>query len=136
MKSSPWLRRSLILVGVLCLAGLASAQLYQHFFHAGDAEDGDGNDLAPRGASAIRVEVVRAEKGLMDRTASQPGTVQAYESVQLYARVPGYLLSESVDIGDRVKKGQELAKIDVPDLEKTVQKNLAMVELARAKVDQ
>jgi HlyD family secretion protein len=39
---------------------------------------------------------------------------KAFESVQLYSAVPGYLQKQTVDLGDRVKKGQLLAEIDSP----------------------
>jgi HlyD family secretion protein len=62
--------------------------------------------------------------------------VHAFESVQLYAGVSGYLKSLKVDIGDRVKKGQVLAQVDVPELEKQVQRYGAVVEQAGARVGQ
>jgi RND family efflux transporter MFP subunit len=74
--------------------------------------------------------------GLIDRTTVQPGSVQAFESVDLHAGVSGYLKTLSVDIGDHVKKGVVLAKVDVPELEKQVQRYAALVEQADAKVVQ
>jgi RND family efflux transporter MFP subunit len=85
-------------------------------------------------SAGVRVEVVRPQKGGMDRTTLQPGSVQAFESANLYAEVPGYLSKQTVDIGDRVKKGQVLAEIDVPELEKQVKRHEAALERARANV--
>jgi RND family efflux transporter MFP subunit len=82
----------------------------------------------------VRVEIIHPQKGGMDRTTVQPGSVQAFESAQLYAEVSGYLKSQSVDIGDRVKKGQILAQVDVPDLEQQVRRHAAALEQARAHV--
>ncbi len=70
----------------------------------------------------------------MERLTTQPGSVQAFESVQLYARVPGFLKSQHVDIGDRVKQGQVLAVVDVPELQKQQQRHLAAVDQAQARV--
>jgi RND family efflux transporter MFP subunit len=86
--------------------------------------------------AAIPVEVVLPKKGEMDRTSSQPGSVQAFESVDLFAGVPGYLKKLNVDIGDRVKRGQVLALVDVPELEKKVQQFAATVVQANARVVQ
>ena len=83
---------------------------------------------------ALAVTVIQPRKGAMQRLTTQPGSVQAFESVQLYAKVPGFLKSQSVDIGDRVKHGQILAVVDVPELEKQVQRNRAAVDQADAKV--
>ncbi len=44
-----------------------------------------------------------------------PGNVQAFNSAPIYARVSGYLKKWYVDIGTKVKAGQILAEIDVPD---------------------
>jgi RND family efflux transporter MFP subunit len=44
-----------------------------------------------------------------------PGTVQALNSAPIYARVSGYLKKRYVDIGAKVKAGDLLAEIDVPD---------------------
>lgn len=91
---------------------------------------------APERPGGARVEVVRPAKGAMDRTTTQPGTVQSFQSVQLYAGVAGYLKSQTVDIGDHVKRGQELARVDVPELEKQVQRHASAVDRARAVVQQ
>lgn len=89
---------------------------------------------APNQSQAQGVEVTQPRKGLFDRTTTQPGSVHAFESVQLYAGVSGFLKTLNVDIGDRIRKGQELALIDVPELQKQVQRNASVVEQARARV--
>jgi RND family efflux transporter MFP subunit len=88
-----------------------------------------------RRATPSYVEVVHPGKG-EERTTSQPGTIQAYESVQLYSAVSGYLKKQHVDIGDRVKRGQVLAIIAVPELEKQILRYEALVEQAKARVSQ
>ena len=47
-----------------------------------------------------------------------PGEVLPFQQVGVYARVQGFLESIAVDRGDIVRKGQVLAKIAVPELEK------------------
>lgn len=91
------------------------------------ASDGERSD-------SVHVEVVHPSKGMMERTTTQPGSVHAYESVHLYAGVSGYLKVQGVDIGDRIKRGQTLATVDVPELEKQVQRYRSGVERARAQV--
>jgi HlyD family secretion protein len=82
----------------------------------------------------IRVEVTHPLKGAMPRTSGGPGSVQSFESADLVAGASGYLKTQTVDIGDRVTKGQVLAALDVPDLEKQVQRYKAAVEAALAHV--
>ncbi len=49
-----------------------------------------------------------------------PSYLVAMNISPIWARVNGYLKNFHVDIGDRVKKGQLLAEIDVPDIEEQV----------------
>src|ERR1043166_768744 len=44
-------------------------------------------------------------RGVLERGSTQPGTVMAYESVDLFSEASGYLKRQTVDIGDVVKKG-------------------------------
>jgi len=103
-------------------------------FVAQTAEAQQPGDDAPAPSHVARLEVIHPVKGAMDRITVQPGTVQAYEAAQLFAEVPGYLKGQTVDIGDRVKRGQVLANVDVPELEKQVKRYASMVEQTRAKV--
>ena len=84
--------------------------------------------------SNLPVTVVHPAKGGLDKTTTQPGTIQAYESVQLFAKVPGFLKSQTVDIGARVKRGEILAVVDVPELEKEVKREKAAVAQERSRV--
>ena len=71
----------------------------------------------------------------MERVTIQPGSVEAFESVELYAKVPGYLKAQQVDIGDKVKRGDLLATVDVPELEAQHRRAVAGVKQAESKVD-
>jgi HlyD family secretion protein len=92
-------------------------------------------DLAPPPPSALTADVIHPQKG-MDYEVEQPGSVHAFETVHLRANVSGFLKVQNVDIGDRVKKGQVLAVIAVPELDKQLQRNQASLEQARARVKQ
>ena len=74
------------------------------------------------------VDVVRPEANTAARQITLPGTIQAYFTAPIYARVSGYVKGWNADIGARVTKGQELAEIDTPDLDQQfaqAQANLA-----------
>ncbi len=98
----------------------------------------EARDTAPASArsAGAHVDVVHPHKGEMDRTTTQPGSIQAFESVNLHAGVSGYLKTLAVDIGDRITQGKVLAVIDVPELEKQEQRHAAALEQARARVAQ
>ena len=67
-------------------------------------------------------------------TLDLPGRLEAYSRASLYARVPGYLKSWSVDIGSPVKAGQELAVIETPDLDQQLLQSKANLATAQANV--
>lgn len=102
---------------------------------AGPVVSAQPNDDEPQ-PHATRVEVVKPKPGGMERTTTQQCTVHAFEYEEIKAKVSGYLKEQSVDIGSRVKKGQVLATIDAPELEKEVQHTAAAVEQAEAQVKQ
>jgi HlyD family secretion protein len=85
---------------------------------------------------ATRVDVVHPERGGIRRLTIQPGTVHAFESADLYAKASGFLKSQSVDIGSRVRQGQVLAVIDAPELEEDVEQTAASLEQAKAQMEQ
>src|SRR5579883_289352 len=88
----------------------------------------------PPGDKPGEVTVVTLQKTLFQRTTAQPGTVQAFDEAEVYPPVSGLLSQLTVDIGDRVKKGQMLAVIDSPELEADVQKGKALLARAKARV--
>jgi RND family efflux transporter MFP subunit len=67
-------------------------------------------------------------------TLDLPGRTDAYSRALLYARVPGYLKSWSVDIGSPVKAGQLLAEIETPDLDQELLQSKANLATAQANV--
>jgi membrane fusion protein (multidrug efflux system) len=83
-----------------------------------------------------RVEVIKPTVISSDRALALPGTVKPLESAQIYARVTGYVRAWHVDIGDKVKAGQLLAEIDVPDVDAQLSQARAQLAQARATVKQ
>ena len=81
------------------------------------------------------IDFVYPQPGGIDRVSIQPGTVEPFESADLYAKVSGFLI-ETVDIGKRVEKGQILARLSVPEYEKQVAKDKATVEHTKFHVKQ
>ncbi|HUK17862.1 MAG TPA: biotin/lipoyl-binding protein, partial [Bryobacteraceae bacterium] len=61
-----------------------------------------------------------------------PGGTQPYISSPIYARTNGYLVNWYFDIGARVKKGDLLAVIDTPELDKQLRQARADLETAKA----
>ena len=49
-------------------------------------------------------------------TVVQPGTIQAFEVTPVYSRISGYVEKYRYNIGDRVKAGDVLIDMWIPDL--------------------
>src|SRR5262245_40424653 len=108
-----------LLIAVLSILGVVACSLGPRSKQAGAAEPSiEEEEDDTQVAQAVRVETVFPTQGGIERTTVQPGTLQAFESAALYAEVSGYLKTQTVDIGSRVEKGQVLATIDVPELDK------------------
>ena len=72
------------------------------------------------------VAVVKVTRGAVAQEVSFDGELRPFEEIALPSRVPGYLQSITVDAGDRVKAGQLLATIDVPELKDDLNRSKAM----------
>jgi HlyD family secretion protein len=109
------------------------------------AQDHEHDQDQDQPESKVPVKVIHPAKGLLDRLSTQPGSIQAYESVRLFAKVPGFLKWQNVvtpqgerplDIGDKVKRGQKLAVVDVPELESQLKRAESGIKQAKSRVDQ
>ena len=88
------------------------------------------------GGTAIRVATMRASVGGTIRQTSLPCSAHWYDHADLFAKVSGYLEEQNIDIGSRVKQGDVLAKISVPELESDIEHAAASVEQAIAAMKQ
>ncbi|AIR89041.1 efflux RND transporter periplasmic adaptor subunit [Pseudomonas cremoricolorata] len=83
-----------------------------------------------------RVGVVRVEPVDFAASVALTGDVQARVQTDLSFRVGGKIISRSVDVGDHVKAGQVLARLDPKDLKNNVDSAKAEVFAAQARVNQ
>ncbi len=65
----------------------------------------------------------------------QPSFIESYERTSIYPKVTGYISKWIVDIGDKVKKGDVLARLFVPELEEDFSTKRATVKLDEDRVD-
>ena len=62
------------------------------------------------------VAVVEPARADLSRTLALAGEFRAYQSVDVHARVGGYIRTMHVDVGDTVRAGDLIAEIEVPEL--------------------
>jgi RND family efflux transporter MFP subunit len=70
----------------------------------------------PRAAAVVAVA-----RGNLASSLSVAGQFQPYQQVDLHAKVSGYIRWIKVDIGDRVRQGEVLALLEVPELQDQVE---------------
>ena len=83
---------------------------------------------------SLRVATVEASSGTLSVTL--PGTTAAFAAANIYARATGYIAKRNVDIGDRVKAGDLLAQLAVPELDDQISQNEATLDQLKAALDQ
>jgi HlyD family secretion protein len=88
------------------------------------------------------VRVINPELRTIVRVVGQPSFVESYERTSIYPKLTGYIEKWVVDIGDKVKKGDLLCKLFVPELVEDLETKKATVgldgervQLARVNVD-
>jgi RND family efflux transporter MFP subunit len=91
---------------------------------------GQQRDFVP----SVRVATVEASPGTVSVTL--PGTTAAFAAANIYARATGYIAKRNVDIGDRVKAGELLAQLAVPELDDQISQNEAILNQLKSTLDQ
>src|SRR6187200_1301535 len=86
-------------------------------------------------AAVSTVSIVHAKAGAPSQEITLPGNVQAFTDTPIYARTNGYLKSWHFDIGAHVTRGQLLAEIETPEVDKQLQQSRADLETAKANLN-
>ncbi len=71
-------------------------------------------DESPAALPAVAVAKVGAET--LTRDLLLTGEFRPYQSIELHAKVAGYLKAIEVDVGDRVRAGQLVATLEIPEI--------------------
>jgi RND family efflux transporter MFP subunit len=83
---------------------------------------------------SVRVATVEASPSTVSVTL--PGTTAAFAAANIYARATGYIAKRNIDIGDRVKAGDLLAQLAVPELDDQIAQNEATLDQLRSSLEQ
>jgi RND family efflux transporter MFP subunit len=102
-------KRILWIAGLLCLLLAAIFLIVRSHYGKAPAEQ-------PRAAAVVAVA-----RGNLASSLSVAGQFQPYQQVDLHAKVSGYIRWIKVDIGDRVRQGEVLALLEVPELQDQVE---------------
>jgi RND family efflux transporter MFP subunit len=105
--------RRLLALAAICL--LAILLVFVWFRHR---RSGDANDETA--TQPPTVSVVTAHTGFIANQLTVAGIFQPFQEIDVHGKVSGYIRHIYVDIGDRVKQGQTLAVLEVPELQAEV----------------
>jgi RND family efflux transporter MFP subunit len=83
-------------------------------------------------AAVPTVNVIHPKDGAPLEELILPGNTQAFSDTPIFARTNGYLKRWYFDIGAHVKRGDELAEIETPEIDKQLQQARAELETAQA----
>src|SRR6202035_1819819 len=83
---------------------------------------------------SLHVATVEANPATISVTL--PGTTAAFAAANVYARATGYIAKRNVDIGDRVKAGDLLAELAVPELDHQISQNEATLDQLKSSLQQ
>jgi multidrug efflux pump subunit AcrA (membrane-fusion protein) len=81
------------------------------------------------------VRLIQPQLRTITRIVGQPSFVEAYERTSIYPKVTGYIEKWNVDIGDKVKKGDVLATLFVPEVREDWQTKKDTVKLDEERID-
>jgi RND family efflux transporter MFP subunit len=82
------------------------------------------------------VTVVHAERSAGASSLELPGSVQPLQETDVYARANGYVRKWTFDIGARVRKGEVMAELEVPDIDQELRQAQAAAHQADAQIRQ
>jgi RND family efflux transporter MFP subunit len=88
-------------------------------FALGCSHAGDGRKESAQTTPIAPIAV--ATRAPLTNTLNVAGEFLPFQQVELHAKVAGYIRHINVDIGDKVKTGQVLATLDIPELTAQVQ---------------
>lgn len=80
------------------------------------------------------VAVVAAARHDMAKTMTVTAELVPYQEVEVMAKVAGYVQRVLVDVGDRVRQGQTLAILEVPEMRDDLTRAAAAIQRSRAEL--
>jgi RND family efflux transporter MFP subunit len=86
-------------------------------------------------ADAPTVAAVKIGRGDIAQVLTIAAEFKPFQEIEVHAKVAGFLKSISVDVGDRVRAGQLLAVIEVPELQDEIRQDEASVRRAAEEIN-
>ena len=116
--------------GTLMVAIAGSAALLTYGCSRRDSVEAS----TPKSSDATTVAVAKVSNENLSRSLVLTAEFRPYQEVDVMAKVAGYIKQINVDVGDRVKEGDLLATLEIPEQKDDLRRANAAVERANADV--
>src|ERR1700733_3334310 len=93
-----------------------------------------GNAEMPQPAAIPTVAVVKAARVNLSSDLVLTAEFAPFQEIDVMAKVSGYIREIKVDIGDRVREGQLLATLEIPEMQDDLARAAAALEEANAEL--
>ena len=93
-----------------------------------------GSSSSVSADAPLPAAVVKVRRAPLSNTLTIAGEFLPYQEVELHAKVAGYIKNINVDIGDRVRRGQVLAVLEIPELTAQLQSASAGVRHSQEEI--
>ena len=103
-------KRNLLIAGAVVLGALLFWGAIRH----AKTEADDGHDS---GSGDPVAAIVKVERRNLGTPLTLAGAFKPFQDVDIHAKVAGFIKAIYVDVGSRVKEGQTIAVLEVPELE-------------------
>ena len=117
-----------VIAVALTTTGLVSWHLTASRAEANESKDAQDNTPV--------VAATETERGDLATTITLTAEFRPYQQIDIHAKVAGFVKSIPVDIGDRVKAGDVIATLEIPELQEDLKQAAAAVDAARDGVNQ
>src|ERR1700721_4686964 len=132
-RMSNLIRERAFWVGIAIWAAIAAGFL-TGVSGCGHKATAKGDDVKTVETLAVATTTPQVET--IRRSVVQPGVVVSYEETPIYAKIAGFLETVNVDIGDKVKKGELLGELWVPEVKEDVRVKWEKIAQGKAAVTQ
>jgi RND family efflux transporter MFP subunit len=105
--------RRFVVIAICCL--IAGLLLFWFLHRRGQPDASEETSLPPPSVSTAT-----ARPGFIADQLTVAGIFQPFQEIDVHGKVSGYIRKIYVDIGDRVRQGQTLAMLEVPELQAEV----------------
>jgi RND family efflux transporter MFP subunit len=108
--------------GLIALGALTACA--RHDAHAADVSE-----------NGTTVAVAKVDRGDIAQVLRVAAEFRPFQEIDIHAKVAGYLKSISVDVGDRVRAGQLLAVLEIPELQDELKQDKAGVRRSNEEIN-